>query len=53
MEYSDRKSGKKRVLFDPAQADVAPKNVIPEAEQEEYESRRSVAGHLAKSKLMV
>ena len=40
MEYSDKKSGKKRVLFDPAQAKVAPKNVIPEAEQEEYESRR-------------
>lgn len=51
MEFNDRKSSKKRVLFDPTQAGVAPKNVIPEAEQEEYESRRSVLESLAKTKL--
>jgi hypothetical protein len=40
MEYHDKKSGKQRVLFDPAQATVVPKNVLPESEQEENESRR-------------
>lgn len=40
MEFSDKKTGKKRVLFDPSAAPVAPKNVLPESEQEENESRR-------------
>jgi hypothetical protein len=40
MEYSDRKTGKKQVIFDPSTAHVAPKNVLPESEQEENESRR-------------
>lgn len=40
MEFADKKTGKKRVIFDPSSAEVAPKNVLPEAEQEEYESRR-------------
>ena len=40
MEYSNRKTGEKRVLFDPSSATIAPKNVLPESEQEEYESRR-------------
>lgn len=40
MEYSDKKSGKKRVLFDPKTAKSVPKSVLPESEQEENESRR-------------
>lgn len=42
MEYKDSKTGKKRVLFD-AQAggaQIAPKWVAPEAEQDPHESRR-------------
>jgi len=42
MEFTDKKTGKKRVIFDPSTAASAPKNVLPESEQEEYESRRSV-----------
>lgn len=42
MEFSDKKTGKKRVIFDPSTASVAPKNVIPESEQEENESQRYV-----------
>lgn len=40
MEYVDKKTGKKRILFDAAKAKVVPKTVIPESEQEENESRR-------------
>ena len=40
MEFSDKKTGKKKVIFDPAQAKVVPKSVLPESEQEDYESRR-------------
>ncbi|KAK1927070.1 hypothetical protein DB88DRAFT_476587 [Papiliotrema laurentii] len=40
MEYTDKKTGKKRVLFNPHHSHVVPKNVLPESEQEEYESRR-------------
>ncbi|WVR07464.1 hypothetical protein IAU60_004506 [Kwoniella sp. DSM 27419] len=40
MEFKDRKTGERKVVFDPAKASTAPKNVLPEAEQEEYESRR-------------
>ncbi|KAK8854831.1 hypothetical protein IAR55_003570 [Kwoniella newhampshirensis] len=40
IEFTDKKTKEKRVLFDPARAKVAPKVVLPESEQEEYESRR-------------
>ena len=42
MEFSDKKTGKKSVMFDPARANVVPKSVLPESEQEEYESQRLV-----------
>jgi hypothetical protein len=42
MEYRDRKTGGKSVLFDASTAKTVPKTVAPESEQEEYESRRSV-----------
>ncbi|ORX38558.1 hypothetical protein BD324DRAFT_577947 [Kockovaella imperatae] len=38
--YQEKKSSHKRVLFDPSKTRVVPKSVLPEAEQEEYESRR-------------
>lgn len=40
MDYTDKKSGKKRVLFDAAKTGTVPKTVLPESEQEENESRR-------------
>ncbi len=40
MEFHDKKTGKKSVIFDPARAKVVPKTVLPEADQEENESRR-------------
>ncbi|OCF37855.1 oxysterol-binding protein family [Kwoniella heveanensis BCC8398] len=40
MEFTDKKTKEKKVVFDPARAKTAPKNVLPESEQEEYESRR-------------
>ncbi|WVQ68118.1 uncharacterized protein L199_006324 [Kwoniella botswanensis] len=40
MDYTDKKTKQKRTVFDPAKARVVPKNVLPESEQEEYESRR-------------
>ncbi|TYJ51801.1 hypothetical protein B9479_007617 [Cryptococcus floricola] len=40
IEYTDKKSKEKRVLFDPAKSRSAPKRVLPESEQEEFESRR-------------
>ncbi|WVN90231.1 uncharacterized protein L203_105467 [Cryptococcus depauperatus CBS 7841] len=40
IEYTEKKSKEKRVLFDPIQAHSAPKRCLPESEQEEYESRR-------------
>jgi hypothetical protein len=53
MEYHDKKSGQHRVLFDPAQAKVIPKTVLPESEQDENESRRSVLNsHTTGSLLM-
>lgn len=42
IEYSDKKTGERKVLFDPAKAKTVPKSVLPESEQEETESRRSV-----------
>ena len=40
IEFSEKKGGPTRELFDPHKASTAPKNVIPESEQEEFESRR-------------
>ncbi|WVQ81911.1 hypothetical protein IAT38_004038 [Cryptococcus sp. DSM 104549] len=40
IEFHDKKTKEKRVLFNPATAKIAPKRVLPESEQEEYESRR-------------
>ncbi|GFZ49468.1 Oxysterol-binding protein homolog 6 [Saitozyma sp. JCM 24511] len=40
IEYADKKSGKKGVLFDANTAKSVPKTVLPESEQEENESRR-------------
>ncbi|WWC63210.1 uncharacterized protein I303_105810 [Kwoniella dejecticola CBS 10117] len=40
MDYTDKKSKERKTVFDPAKAKVVPKNVLPESEQEEYESRR-------------
>ncbi|EIW67303.1 hypothetical protein TREMEDRAFT_40458 [Tremella mesenterica DSM 1558] len=40
IEYGDKGAGKKQVMFDSASAKIAPKAVLPESEQEEYESRR-------------
>ncbi|WVW85678.1 hypothetical protein I302_107716 [Kwoniella bestiolae CBS 10118] len=40
MDYSDKKTKEKKTVFDPTKARVVPKNVLPESEQEEYESRR-------------
>ncbi|KAK4689514.1 hypothetical protein P7C73_g599, partial [Tremellales sp. Uapishka_1] len=40
MEYTDRKTSKRSVCFDAATAQVVPKSVLPESEQEENESRR-------------
>ncbi|WRT68343.1 uncharacterized protein IL334_005319 [Kwoniella shivajii] len=40
IEFADKKTKEKRVVFDPSRAKVVPKNVLPESEQEEYESRR-------------
>lgn len=51
MEYSDKKTGQRRVIFDPSTATIAPKNVLPESEQEEYESRRRVDCRCLLSKL--
>jgi hypothetical protein len=42
IEYADKKSGKKGVLFDANAAKSVPKTVLPESEQEENESRRWV-----------
>lgn len=42
IEYADKKSGKKGVLFDANTAKSVPKTVLPESEQEENESRRWV-----------
>ncbi|ORY35465.1 hypothetical protein BCR39DRAFT_509863 [Naematelia encephala] len=40
MEFVEKKSGTRDILFDPARASVVPKSVLPESEQEENESRR-------------
>ncbi|WWC90766.1 uncharacterized protein L201_005703 [Kwoniella dendrophila CBS 6074] len=40
MDFTDKKTKQKRTVFDPTRAKVIPKNVLPESEQEEYESRR-------------
>ncbi len=40
MEFKDKSSGSKQVLFDVATATTVPKKVLPESEQEENESRR-------------
>ncbi|RSH88673.1 hypothetical protein EHS25_002900 [Saitozyma podzolica] len=40
IEYADKKSGKKGVMFDANAAKSVPKTVLPESEQEENESRR-------------
>nr|XP_019011409.1 oxysterol-binding protein family [Kwoniella pini CBS 10737]OCF50190.1 oxysterol-binding protein family [Kwoniella pini CBS 10737] len=40
MDFTDKKTKEKRTVFDPSRAKVVPKNVLPESEQEEYESRR-------------
>ena len=40
MEYSDRSTGKKSIIFDASTARSAEKSVLPEAQQEENESRR-------------
>jgi hypothetical protein len=42
IEYADKKSGKKGVMFDANAAKSVPKTVLPESEQEENESRRWV-----------
>ncbi|OWT39054.1 oxysterol-binding protein family [Cryptococcus neoformans] len=40
IEFKDKETKEKKVLFDPSNSRVAPKKVLPESEQEEYESRR-------------
>lgn len=40
IEFADKKTGERKVVFDPARAKTVPKSVLPESEQEEYESRR-------------
>lgn len=40
MDYKNIKTGEQRVLFDAKKAKVAQKEVRPESEQEEFESRR-------------
>lgn len=42
MEFKD-KGGKKQTLFDATRAQVRPKTVLPEEQQEANESRRSVS----------
>lgn len=42
IEFKDKDTKEKKVLFDPSTSRVAPKKVLPESEQEEYESRRCV-----------
>ena len=42
IEFKDKETKEKKVLFDPSNSRVAPKKVLPESEQEEYESRRCV-----------
>jgi hypothetical protein len=40
MEYTDKKTGNRSVLFDANSATYVPKSVLPEEQQEERESRR-------------
>jgi hypothetical protein len=40
IEFSDKETGKKTTFFDAADATSVAKSVLPEADQEEYESRR-------------
>ncbi|XAO25737.1 hypothetical protein I312_104566 [Cryptococcus bacillisporus CA1280] len=40
IEFKDKETKEKKVLFDPSTSRIAPKKVLPESEQEEYESRR-------------
>ena len=42
IEYCDKKTGKKEVVFDAGSVKHAPKAILPEEEQEDNESRRSV-----------
>jgi len=40
VDFHEKKSGTRYTLFDPSQAKIVPKCVLPESEQEENESRR-------------
>lgn len=40
MEFHEKKSGTRDVIFDPGRSKVVQKDVLPESEQEENESRR-------------